>query len=271
MKTVWNDDEDEALQGLPLRAQIIYLRGIRRYMDYSSGITGGYQRRISLTMLAETSQEMVNRQILPKPSKDSVRAAIEQLKRAGLIERLDNPEFLLFFLPKADTLKSAQNNHTIIAPQLGHSYNTNVQASASNGKTSKQTITSHPKSKLNQPTHQTTDYQEITLKGGEGNSPPYQSIVELYHTSLPTLPRVYKLTEQRRLHINALWQDELDDLDSWQNYFRHIARADFLMGRQTGRDGLPFLATFDFIIDPVKFIKIAEEHYHGQKIQKSRR
>lgn len=92
--------------------------------------------------------------------------------------------------------------------------------------------------------------------------------MDLYHECLPVLPRVYKLNDSRRRRVKALWDDELEDLQSWRNYFRHIARADFLMGRIAGRDGLPFLASFDFIIHPAKFIKIAEEQYHGKKIQR---
>ena len=269
MKTVWNQEEDDALQGLPLRAQIIYLRGIRRYMDYRSGVCGGAQRRISLLMLAEITQEMVNRQIKPKPSKDAIRAAIDQLKRAGLIERLEEPDYLMFYLPKADTVKFDENNHTITAPQPANRHYTSVVASDNRPDSIHQPITSHPPQTANQPIHQLTD-NPIKMVG-EDSRPPYQAIVDLYHSCLPNLPKVYKLSDQRKQAIKALWCDELEDLASWKNYFHHIAKSDFLMGRKPGRDGLPFLASFDFIIHPVKFIKIAEEHYHGQKIQKSGR
>jgi len=38
MRSQWNDAEDEALQGLTPEAQVIYLRGFRRYMDYRTGV-----------------------------------------------------------------------------------------------------------------------------------------------------------------------------------------------------------------------------------------
>lgn len=99
--------------------------------------------------------------------------------------------------------------------------------------------------------------------------PPYQEIVSVYHETLPTLAQVYKLTETRKVHIKSLWTDELDDIESWRNYFKHIGRSDFLMGRsKPGADGRVFLADFDFIIKPANFVKIAEEKYHGKKVQR---
>jgi hypothetical protein len=284
MRTAWDEEEDDALQGLPLRAQIVYLRGIRRYMDYASRISGGPRRRISLAMLAETTQELVNRQIQPKASKDCIRASREQLKRAGLLERLADPDYLVFLLPKADALKSAQNHQPTSPPQprAGNGYTAETRPA-------QDYAADHPgaapaASAPDRPTHQASGVQEPkALPNGRAApasekpdqaaraqrpSPPYPAIVALYHECLPSLPAVYKLNDGRRRRIKALWEDELEDLNSWRNYFKHIARSDFLMGRAPGRDSAPFLASFDFIIHPAKFIKIAEEQYHAKKIQR---
>ncbi|MGZ4957330.1 MAG: hypothetical protein ACXV8Q_19705 [Methylobacter sp.] len=119
MKTSWNDEEDDALQGLPLRAQIIYLRGIRRYMNYTTGISGGVERRISLKMLAEISEAYFNRQ-REQPNKKEVIVSIDQLKKAGLIERIEDKDYLIFLLPKADINNSVQNNHGTTTAQPRH-------------------------------------------------------------------------------------------------------------------------------------------------------
>ena len=50
--TSWNDEEDAALQGLSADAQLIYLRGIRRYMNYQTRIAG-IERKINLLSLKE--------------------------------------------------------------------------------------------------------------------------------------------------------------------------------------------------------------------------
>ena len=109
---------------------------------------------------------------------------------------------------------------------------------------------------------------ETVIETTKKPTPPYQKIVEAYHEQLPTLPQVYKLSEQRKLRIKTLWADELDDLGSWGNYFKMISRSDFLMGRSPPCNGRSFVADFDFIINPTNFIKIAEEKYHGKKIQR---
>ncbi len=275
MRTTWNDEEDDALQGLPLRAQIMYLRGIRRYMDYASGICGGPNRRISLAMLAEITQELVNRQILPKVSKDGVRASLDQLKRAGLIERLADADYLMFFLPKADREKSAQNNNPATARQPRPGRQSQRQAVTEQACRGDLHPSAPQRVLADSPTHQlSVDQDNTALPDGRAAkpaaSPPYQAIVNLYHESLPQLPKVYKLNDGRRRRIKALWEEELESLNSWGNYFRHIAGSDFLMGRSRGRDGAPFLASFDFIIHPAKFIKIAEEQYHDKKVPKPR-
>ena len=56
---------------------------------------------------------------------------------------------------------------------------------------------------------------ETVIETTKKPTPPYQKIVEAYHEQLPTLPQVYKLSEQRKLRIKTLWADELDDLGSW--------------------------------------------------------
>ena len=119
MITQWNESEDDALQDLPLRAQIIYLRGLRRYMNYKTGITGEAERRISLRMLEEIAGSYFNRQKIT-PNKKEVIVSLDQLKAVGLIERVEDKDYLIFFLPKADTNKSVQNNHGTTTAQPRH-------------------------------------------------------------------------------------------------------------------------------------------------------
>lgn len=122
MNTVWNEDEDEALQGLPLGAQVLYLRGIRRYMDYQTGFVG-IKRGISLQSLSETLY------VEPAPGFNKVKFSRDQIKRlifwlvkAGLVERHSiERKSLIFFLPLADTDQSVQNKAATKPPQSRHS------------------------------------------------------------------------------------------------------------------------------------------------------
>jgi len=51
----WNEDEEEALDYLPWEAQILYLRVLRRRMDYRTGLVGATrQSRISRSWMIAT-------------------------------------------------------------------------------------------------------------------------------------------------------------------------------------------------------------------------
>lgn len=84
---------------------------------------------------------------------------------------------------------------------------------------------------------------------------PYQKIVDLYHETLPELPKVLKITEDRKRHLNARWKEH-PDLDFWRDYFSKVKEKDFLMGKVKN-----WKADFDFLINEKKFIKILEGGY----------
>lgn len=108
MRTQWNDAEDEALQGLTPEAQVIYLRGFRRYMDYRTGVAGGPARRLSYRALAELITPDPDwgsrRPRGESPSLGQIRARVAELERAGLIVNYGSSRAagLVFFLPLAD-------------------------------------------------------------------------------------------------------------------------------------------------------------------------
>jgi hypothetical protein len=93
--------------------------------------------------------------------------------------------------------------------------------------------------------------------------PPYQQIVQLYQTILPTCPKVAKLTDARKRHVRARWIDDLSSLDKWRNYFTYVSESAFLTGRKDGNNGRPpFLADFDWLIKQANVVKVAEGKYH---------
>ncbi len=89
MITQWNDDEDAALQGLPHFAQLLYLRVLRRYMDYRDGVVG-LRRRISYQMIRETLAVERDRGSRTRDdehvSQKKIRVAMDQLTKAGLVQ-----------------------------------------------------------------------------------------------------------------------------------------------------------------------------------------
>ena len=89
MRSSWNSDEDAALQGLSVEAQVIYLRGLRRYMDFGTGVAGHPGRKISYQGLKETitpERDWGSNKKEKEVTKGFVRARLTELKRAGLIQ-----------------------------------------------------------------------------------------------------------------------------------------------------------------------------------------
>lgn len=97
----WNSEEDSALQGLSLEAQIIYLRGIRRFHEGDGW--AGRKRRINRAALIEVCHflpDAYSRKAETQPTWRQVDRRLDELERAGLIVRHPN---LVFFLALAGT------------------------------------------------------------------------------------------------------------------------------------------------------------------------
>jgi len=99
MRTSWNDEEDLALQGLPWMAQLLYLRGLRPYMDYASGVVG-IKRGISYQGLAETLYREAGqgKHEYGSPTLSAIRNGISVLEKAGLLIRIEADRRLIFEL-----------------------------------------------------------------------------------------------------------------------------------------------------------------------------
>ncbi len=112
MSTQWNDEEDAALDYLPHLDQVIYLRGIRRRMNYRTGLAGK-DWPISyawLTQLLEVQMEPGSHAVAAPPlTRSALRASFARLERAGLVKRIPTPERgLIFQCPLASRDQSAR-------------------------------------------------------------------------------------------------------------------------------------------------------------------
>lgn len=86
MPVLLSDEEMEALSGLPHMHHVLYIMGIRRYMDYKTGIVG-IKRKISLQSLVEEIfiEPRVGTKIVNIKSKFQIHRALKILEKAGLI------------------------------------------------------------------------------------------------------------------------------------------------------------------------------------------
>ncbi|NWO05805.1 MAG: hypothetical protein HLX50_08960 [Alteromonadaceae bacterium] len=119
MRSQWNDAEDGALQGLSPEAQVIYLRGFRRYMNYATGVAGGPARKLSYKALGELISVEPDwgsqRRRGDSPTLGRVRARVAELERAGLVVNHGScrRKGLVFKLPLADVglVRSEKEQH----------------------------------------------------------------------------------------------------------------------------------------------------------------
>lgn len=100
MSTQWNDEEDAALDYLPHVDQVIYLRGIRRRMNYQTGMAG-QDRPISYSWLAQLVEVRPDRGSHLEESggmtRSALRASFARLERAGLVKRIPTQDRGLIF------------------------------------------------------------------------------------------------------------------------------------------------------------------------------
>lgn len=139
MRTQWNDAEDEALHGLPWMAQLVYLRAIRPYMDYASGVVG-IKRGVSLKSIAEMLhvEHGQGRRDYGDPTPKAVRYALELLERAGLIVRIGADRSLVFKLPMADTDQSVSEKWGRRGADVGQTRQGRPESSNDKGSQEKQ-------------------------------------------------------------------------------------------------------------------------------------
>ena len=102
----------------------------------------------------------------------------------------------------------------------------------------------------------------------------HQAVVDLYHQTLPTLPKVEVWNNLRAGLLRQRWREVCEDLtkkgpvteqvilDWWRDFFVFVGKAPFLVGKTYSKDKRPFLADLEWIIRPTNFVKIVEGKYH---------
>lgn len=116
----FNEDELEALWGLPWLQQLVYIRAIRPNMDYSTGVVGirtSRTKRISYQAIREQVEqhETQGRKGSDQVSMSALRHAVQQLVKAGLLCRVsghgDRSACLVFRCLLADVDRSVRNKY----------------------------------------------------------------------------------------------------------------------------------------------------------------
>lgn len=90
----------------------------------------------------------------------------------------------------------------------------------------------------------------------------YQSIISLFNSICTSLPKVTKVTEERKRRIKAAYKQINGD---FQAFFERIEKSEFLTGKNGKWDG----CSFDWILKPSNMIKIIEGNYDNKKTAQS--
>ena len=103
----------------------------------------------------------------------------------------------------------------------------------------------------------------------------HQAVIDLYHQQLPTLRRVEVWNAARQGYLRQRWREVAAELgkekpisagavlDWFNDFFGHIQKSRFLVGKVNGKDGRAFTADLEWILKPSNFAKIVEGKYHG--------
>jgi uncharacterized protein YdaU (DUF1376 family) len=124
-----------------------------------------------------------------------------------------------------------------------------------------------------------TNNQEpvITLpKGRESESwippCPHQEIVDLFHNTLPELPKVIVWNKAREGYLRARWREvavekgwksKEEGIEYFRNFFGFVRNSKFLMGKVSGNGKRPFECELEWLLRPNNFVKVIEGKYHA--------
>lgn len=284
----WNELEEDVLDELPHACQIIYLRVMRKHMDYSTGIVGRV-RRISYEQIKERLRYTPPPQSREKPveySTDQVKKLIRKLVNAGLLERLHDTskgvQPMEFRLPLACTDADSQGHDraTVTGPRENpHGYGAGEHNRATTGPR-KNASQGHP-SGSGIPNTSSNEEVRIGAQESQPEKPnsnlpncPHNEIIDLWAEIMPDKPQpsknMWQGTERAR-HLAARWKAGFTikhertgeplytDLETgiawWGRFFRFLRKSEFLMG-----DNRWFKLAW--VAKRENFVKIMEMDYH---------
>lgn len=288
-KWQWNEDEDAALQYLPHSDQVLYLRGLRRHMDFTTGLVG-VRRRVSYQQFSELLEEQRARgstAAAQRYGREQIRAILRRLEAAGLVVRVNQGaaigEAMVFRLPLAHlglihSNEEPHRNPTERTTQEKPDNSTGYSA-ATTQEPHGMNPTPQNISNLILPNGSTPE-PAVQGDGVQGVGPcPHAEILNLWAECLPGKPKP-KLTlwgnSQSARNLQARWlmasriqhssgtrtlyHDRASGLQWWKSYFLYIAnRCPFLTGDEATWFNLHWL------VKKNNFLKVLDKSYEGGK------
>lgn len=89
---------------------------------------------------------------------------------------------------------------------------------------------------------------------------PFQSIVDLFHSLCPSLPKIRTVTEKRKTDMRVRWK-KYSDIAIYEELFKKAEASDFL----TGRNGKWAGCNFDWLLKEANMVKVLEGNYDNER------
>jgi DNA-binding transcriptional regulator YhcF (GntR family) len=183
-----------------------------------------------------------------KLSRRSVERAISGLEKAGLLSRKQRSNGAGLKTSNAYTLHTSESR--IDASERRSVMRQRVAKDASESRKGcvREAECDASESRINQEYITRNKNQEEEPIAPVGATVPHEQIIDIYHLSLPELPKVQVWNDQRKKLLKSRWQESADrqNLDWWKFYFSRVAASDFLMGRTEN----PFTCSLEWLLRP---------------------
>ena len=276
----WCEREDAALDQLhDARAEKLYLRGLRKYMDYETGVVG-IQRGVSHQMFIELLEERRERGSTAggyRPDRYQIIRLLDKLEKVGLITRIPGEKRnspMVFRLDLADTALIRPNEertmsalpapHLANLDEVGLSVTMNAQRAHYEERTTSGISGFISNSKeLDCASAEAPVVHRATFKIPDC---PHQQIIDLYHKRLPELRRIKAWGDKRKTTLRSAWRQsrQHQSLAFWEGYFGKVKQSDFLMGRISGSDGRTFDCDLEWLVKYSNLVKVVEGKYDNK-------
>lgn len=182
---------------------------------------------------------------------DNVRVTLTFLERMGLIQKIDDAQYLLSEVPYliGSESDSAERVRTFRAKKA---LQCNALVTKCNTEIEKEKDIEREK--------------DIEIeRETEKRRADYQLIADMYNDTCVSFPRLEKLSDARKKAIKARLNTY--SLDDFKKLFEMAEASDFLKGK----NGRNWQATFDWLIKDANFAKVLDGNYNNRTAQQSRK
>lgn len=97
------------------------------------------------------------------------------------------------------------------------------------------------------------------------DEPPHGEIIQVFGEELPMARQPRGWNDARKALLRARWfeDEKRQTVEWWREFFRYIAKSDFLCGRNNTPGRAPFVLSLDWLCNSTNFLKVLEGSYES--------